>query len=174
MSEQTLMNRWWVVMGGILIQLCLGAIYAWSAFTTQLTSAPFLFTRTQTEVIFSAGLVTFAIVMALFSGKWEKKVGPRKVSMAGGILLGLGYVLAGIVGTHFWGILVGVGLVGGAGIGLAYVCPISVLVKWFPDKKGMITGLAVAGFGFGALIWIKLTQGFQFGPFNLTPGWQGL
>lgn len=63
---------------------------------------------------------------------------------------------------------------GGAGIGLGYVCPIAALVKWFPDKKGLITGLAVAGFGFGALIWIKLTSGFKFGPVNLTPGWAGL
>jgi OFA family oxalate/formate antiporter-like MFS transporter len=92
----------------------------------------------------------------------------------GGIVLGLGYVLAGLAGTSFWGILIGVGLLGGAGIGLGYVCPIAALVKWFPDKKGLITGLAVAGFGFGALIWIKLTSGFQFGPIDLTPGWKGL
>ncbi|MCX7590321.1 MAG: MFS transporter [Kiritimatiellae bacterium] len=59
-------------------------------------------------------------------------------------------------------------------MGLGYVCPIAALVKWFPDKKGLITGLAVAGFGFGALIWIKLTEGFKFGPVNLTPGWNGL
>ena len=58
--------------------------------------------------------------------------------------------------------------------GWAYVCPIAALVKWFPDKKGLITGLAVAGFGFGALIWIKLTGGFKFGPVDLTPGWEGL
>jgi OFA family oxalate/formate antiporter-like MFS transporter len=70
--------------------------------------------------------------------------------------------------------LVGIGLLGGAGIGLAYVCPIAALVKWFPDRKGMITGLAVAGFGFGALVWIKLTGGFRFGPVDLTPGWAGL
>ena len=67
----------------------------------------------------------------------------------------------------------GIGLLGGTGIGLGYVCPIVALVKWFPDKR-MITGLAVAGFGFGALIWIKLTTGFEFGPINLTPGWEGL
>jgi OFA family oxalate/formate antiporter-like MFS transporter len=70
--------------------------------------------------------------------------------------------------------LIGVGLLGGAGIGLAYVCPIATLVKWFPDKKGLITGLAVAGFGFGALIWVKLVQGFKFGPVDLSPGWTGL
>jgi len=172
MSEQKVMNRWLVVLGGILIQLCLGAIYAWKAFTNKLTADGF--TRPQTQIIFSVGLLTFAVVMAMFAGKWQKKVGPKKVAIAGGLVLGLGYILAGLSGSNFWGILIGVGILGGAGIGLGYVCPIAALVKWFPDKKGLITGLAVAGFGFGALIWIKLTSGFKFGPMNLTPGWEGL
>jgi OFA family oxalate/formate antiporter-like MFS transporter len=176
MTQTKVMNRWQVVIGGILIQLCLGSIYAWSAFTKELTEAGL--TKTQTQIIFSTGLVSFAVVMALIAGKWQKKAGPRKVAIAGGLVLGLGYMLAGFSGTHdnpsFWGILLGIGLLGGTGIGLGYVCPIVALVKWFPDKKGMITGLAVAGFGFGALIWIKLTTGFEFGPINLTPGWEGL
>ncbi|MBN1817697.1 MAG: OFA family MFS transporter, partial [Sedimentisphaerales bacterium] len=161
--------------GGILIQLCLGAIYAWSAFTKKLTVEPFNFSKTKTQVIFAIGLAMFAIIMAMFAGKWQKKVGPRKVALTGGIVLGLGYLLAGYAGTSFWGILFGIGVLGGAGIGLAYVCPIAALVKWFPDKKGMITGFAVAGFGFGALLWIMLTGGFKFGAWvNLTPGWDGL
>ena len=174
MSEQKVMNRWLVVVGGMLIQLCLGAIYAWSAFTKKLTVAPYEFTKTQTQVIFSVGLLMFAVVMALIAGRWQKKVGPKKVAITGAIVLGLGYIIAGFSGTSFWGILIGVGVLGGSGIGLGYVCPIAALVKWFPDKKGLITGLAVAGFGFGALIWIKLTGGFVFGPINLTPGWTGL
>lgn len=175
MSEQKVMNRWLVVVGGILIQLCLGAIYAWSAFTKKLTAAPYEFSRTQTQVVFAVGLAMFAVIMAMFAGKWQKRSGPRIVAIAGGLILGAGYVLAGLSGTSFWGILIGVGVLGGAGIGLAYVCPIAALVKWFPDKKGMITGLAVAGFGFGALLWIMLTSGFKFGEWvNLTPGWDGL
>jgi OFA family oxalate/formate antiporter-like MFS transporter len=173
MSDQKVMNRWLVVVGGILIQLCLGAIYAWSAFTGKLTNEPFGFTKTQTQIVFSLGLLTFAVVMALVAGRWQKKAGPRRVALVGGIVLGMGYILAGLSGTSFWGILIGIGLLGGAGIGLGYVCPIAALVKWFPDKKGLITGLAVAGFGFGALIWIKLTSGFKFGPLDLTPGWGG-
>ncbi|MGC9455210.1 MAG: L-lactate MFS transporter [Phycisphaerae bacterium] len=171
--DRKVINRWLVVAGGIVIQLCLGAIYAWSAFTGKLTNE-FGFSKTETQVVFSLGLLTFAAVMALVAGKWQKKSGPRIVALTGGLVLGAGYILAGMSGTNFWGILIGVGLLGGAGIGLAYVCPIAALVKWFPDKKGLITGLAVAGFGFGALIWIKLTTGFQFGPLNLTPGWSGL
>jgi OFA family oxalate/formate antiporter-like MFS transporter len=176
MSEQKIMNRWWVVVGGILIQLCLGAIYAWSAFTGKLTDAAgqFHFTKTQTQIIFSLGLLSFAVVMALVAGRWQRRVGPKLVALAGGLVLGVGYVVGGLAGNSFWGILAGVGLLGGAGIGLGYVCPIAALVKWFPDKKGLITGLAVAGFGFGALIWIKLTGGFKFGPVDLTPGWKGL
>ncbi len=174
MAEQKVINRWLVVVGGILIQLCLGAIYAWSAFTKKLELAPYEFTRPQTQLIFSLGLATFAIVMAFIAGPWQKKAGPRVVALTGGIVLGLGYVIAGLSGTNYAGILLGIGLLGGAGIGLAYVCPIAALVKWFPDKKGMITGLAVAGFGFGALIWVKLTGGFKFGPVDLTPGWTGL
>jgi OFA family oxalate/formate antiporter-like MFS transporter len=168
------MNRWWVVAGGILIQLCLGAIYAWSAFTGALIAEPYGFSRTGTQVIFSVGLASFALFMALLGGRWQRSAGPRIVSMTGGLVLGLGYLVAGFAGESFWGILIGVGLLGGAGIGLAYVCPVAALVKWFPDKKGLMTGLATAGFGFGALIWIKLTEGFIFGPINLTPGWSGL
>lgn len=173
MSEKV-MNRWWVVPGAILVQLCLGAIYAWSAFTDKLTASPFNFTKTQTQIIFSVGLATFAVIMALFAGRWQKRLGSRVVALTGGLILGIGYIIGGLAGTSFWGILIGVGLLGGAGIGLGYVCPIATCVKWFPDKKGLITGLAVAGFGFGALIWIKLTSGFVFGPIDLTPGWKGL
>ena len=176
MEGQRLMNRWIVVVGAILIQLCLGAIYAWSAFTGKLTAEAggFEFTKTQTQLVFSLGLLTFAVVMALFAGRWQKRSGPRIVAFTGGIVLGVGYILAGLSGSSFWGILIGIGLLGGAGIGLGYVCPIAALMPWFPDKKGLITGLAVAGFGFGALIWIKLTSGFKFGPLDLTPGWGGL
>jgi MFS family permease len=174
MPAEKVMNRWIVVAGGILIQLCLGAIYAWSAFTKQLAGPPYDLSGTQSQWVFALGLASFAVFMALIAGKWQARVGPRIVALTGGLIMGLGYVIAGVSGTNYWGILLGIGLLGGAGIGFAYVCPIACLVKWFPDKKGAITGLAVAGFGFGALIWIKLTQGFQFGPVNLTPGWEGL
>ena len=173
-AEEKVMNRWLVVIGGILIQLCLGAIYAWSAFTIKLEAEPYGFSGTQTQWVFSLGLASFAFFMALIAGKWQARSGPRIVALTGGIVMGLGYIIGWLSGTNFWGVLLGVGLVGGAGIGLAYVCPIAALVKWFPDKKGLITGLAVAGFGFGALIWVKLTQGFVFGPVKLTGDWGGL
>ena len=154
-TSQPVMNRWLVVVGAILIQLCLGAIYAWSVFTPPLQKPPFSFTTTQTQVIFSVGLAAFAVVMIL-AGKWQAKVGPALVARAGGAMLAAGYILAYFVGASYYGLLVTIGLIGGAGIGLGYVVPIACGVKWFPDKKGLITGLAVAGFGFGALIWIQL------------------
>jgi len=158
-AQQKTFNRWWVVVGAVLIQLCLGAIYAWSVFTPYLVIEPFLFTKTQTQAIFSVGLTTFAVVMVL-AGRWQARSGPRIVALTGGLVLGAGYLLAGLLKDalfgHFVNQLIFIGLVGGAGIGLGYVCPIAVGIKWFPDKKGLITGLGVAGFGFGALIWVKL------------------
>ena len=155
MENSGVMNRWLVVAGAILIQLCLGAIYAWSVFTPSLRTEPFNFSATQTQAIFSVGLASFAF-MTILAGRWLQKLGPQPVAAAGGLVLGLGYVLAKFVGSSFLGLLITIGFIGGAGIGLAYVVPIAVGVRWFPDKKGLVTGLAVAGFGFGALVWVKL------------------
>ncbi|MCK4752393.1 MAG: OFA family MFS transporter [Planctomycetes bacterium] len=157
MSEQKVMNRWLVVVGAILIQLCLGAIYAWGAFTGALQdpAGKFQYSATQTSWIFSAGLASFAITMIL-AGRLQDKYGPRIIAIIGGLLLGSGYIIAGFTGTSFLLMLVFIGIVGGAGIGMAYVCPIAACVKWFPDLKGLITGLAVAGFGAGAFIFVKM------------------
>jgi len=163
------LNRWLIVVGAILIQLALGAIYAWSVFTARLTDAAgaYAFSASETAWVFSAGLSTFAIVMVL-AGRVLPRVGPRALSVAGGLLLGAGYVLGGLFGASFWVQLMCIGILAGAGIGLAYVVPISVCVKWFPDKKGLITGLAVAGFGFGATIWVKLAGSWFGGLLNTS------
>ena len=154
MSEQKIMNRNFVVLGAILIQLALGAIYAWSVFTPGLEEAGW--TKAQTQYVFAAGLAFFAIVMVL-AGRMMPKVGPKKLAISGGVVLGLGYVLGGLLGgTNTVLLILFIGVIGGSGIGLAYVVPIAVGMKWFPDKKGLITGLAVAGFGFGAMLWVKL------------------
>ncbi len=149
-------NRWFVVIGALIVQMCLGAIYAWSVFVNPLKDT-FGFTTTQTQIVFSIGLATFALVM-VFAGRWQDKIGPRKVAITGGIVLGLGYILGGLTGGSFLAIALTVGLIGGAGIGLGYVCPIAAGVKWFPDKRGLITGLAVAGFGGGAWIISKIAS----------------
>ncbi|MDA1279048.1 MAG: OFA family MFS transporter [Chloroflexi bacterium] len=150
-------HRWLVAVGAVLIQMSLGAIYAWGVFTGELTDrgGEFRFSATQTQWVFSLGLASFAAMM-LLSGKAMAAVGPRPVAILGGILLGGGYALAGLFGEHFWVQMLCIGVLGGAGIGLAYVVPIAVGVRWFPDRKGLMTGFAVAGFGFGALLWVQL------------------
>ncbi len=160
-------NRWIIVVGAVMIQLALGAVYAWSVFTQGLTDVEgvYQFSAGEAAWIFSAGLATFAIVMVL-AGRQLARIGPRKMTVLGGIILGAGYVLAGVFGSSFWPQLVFIGVVGGTGIGLAYVVPIAVGVKWFPDRKGLITGLAVAGFGFGATIWVKVAGSWFGGLLN--------
>ena len=157
MTEQKVMNRWWVVVGALLIQLSLGAIYAWGAFTGALQDpeGPFKYTASQTSYIFSAGLASFAFTMIL-AGRLQDKYGPRIIAIIGGLMLGAGYIAASFTGTSFLLMLIFIGILGGAGIGMGYVCPIAACVKWFPDLKGLITGLAVAGFGAGAFIFVKL------------------
>jgi MFS family permease len=172
MAEQKVMNRWWVVVGAVLIQLCLGIIYAWSVFTKKITlpiseGGIYGFNAKEAAWIFSAGLAVFAIVMVM-AGRMQAKIGPRPIAVAGGIVLGIGYILGGFLGKTFAAQLICIGIIGGAGIGLAYVVPIAVGVKWFPDKKGMISGLAVAGFGFGATIWVKLADSWFGGLLNTT------
>ncbi len=162
-------NRWLVVVGAVLIQLALGAIYAWSVFTARLTdpAGPYAFSASETAWVFSAGLATFAVVM-IAAGRLLPRVGPRALAVASGLTLGTGYVLGGFLGGSFWAQLLCIGVLGGAGIGLGYVVPIAVGVKWFPDRKGLITGLAVAGFGFGATIWVKLAGSWFGGLLNTT------
>ncbi len=162
-------NRWLVVVGAVMIQLALGAIYAWSVFTKLLTDPEgiYQFSASQTAWVFSLGLITFA-TMTILAGRWQAKTGPTLIAFLGGLTLGAGYILGGLFGDTFVEQMIYIGLIGGAGIGLAYVVPIAVGIKWFPDKKGMITGLAVAGFGFGATIWVKLAGSWFGGLLNTT------
>ncbi len=164
LQETKTFNRYFVMLGAIIAQLCLGSIYAWTIFQTALIeNAPYQWEKLLTQLPFSVGLASFAFFMIL-AGKWQDRVGPTRVATVGGILLGIGYILAGLVDIiaagnellgFFW-LALTYGVIGGAGIGFAYVCPIAALVKWFPDLKGLITGIAVAGFGAGALIFTQV------------------
>ncbi len=147
-------HRWLVPLGAVLIQLALGILYAWSVFTTPLIESGW--TKTQTQLVFSTGLVTFAVVMVL-AGKLMKKIGSQALSITGGSVLAIAFLLPGIIESiSFITLLLTVGFLAGVGIGLTYVVPIAIGMRWYPDKKGLITGLGVAGFGFGATLWVKL------------------
>ncbi len=156
-----------ILIPAVLIQLCLGSIYAWSKFQTALNSASgvYVWEKLLTQLPFTFGLAFFAIAM-IFAGRWQDRVGPKKVATIGGILLGVGYLLAGFVdiiaqGDQLLGFIwlaISYGVISGVGIGFAYVCPIATLVKWFPDYKGLITGVAVAGFGLGAFFLLYIEE----------------
>jgi OFA family oxalate/formate antiporter-like MFS transporter len=173
MSDEKIGNRNLVILGAIIVQLCLGSIYAWSFFQTALREGAYTWPSLYTQLPFAAGLASFALFM-IFAGRWQDRVGPRKVATVGGVLLGIGYISAFFVdmvasGDAFLGTLylvITYGIIGGAGIGFAYVCPIAALVKWFPDKKGTITGIAVAGFGAGALVFGYVEE-FLLGLFDV-------
>ncbi len=149
MSKEKVRNRWIVVVGAILIQLALGTIYSWGTLTTfispYINEAPEL-----TVYIFGVGLLSFAITM-IFAGQLQQTQGPKRVAILGGTLIGIGVILSSFM-TTFLGLLFTYGILFGSGIGFAYVCPIACAGKWFPDKKGFINGIAVAGFGAGAFI----------------------
>lgn len=148
-KEQKVRNRWIVVIGAILIQLALGTIYSWGTLTIFIS--PYLDeARELTVYIFGIGLLSFAITM-IFAGKLQQKYGPKKIAILGGILIGFGLISSAFM-TTFIGLLITYGVIFGAGIGFGYVCPIASAAKWFPDKKGFINGIAVAGFGAGAFV----------------------
>jgi len=144
-------QRWRVVVGALLVQIILGTVYAFSVFVTPLQQE-FGWDRATTQWAFSLALATFAAVM-IPAGRLQDRIGPRPVASLGGLLLGASFVLGALLvsADRPWALYLTYGLLGGAGIGFAYVCPIASAVKWFPDRKGLITGVAVAGFGAGAL-----------------------
>ncbi len=154
MHEQVMdtSRRWTVVAGALIVQVVLGTVYAFSVFVKPLEHA-FDWDRSTTQWAFSVALATFAIVM-IPAGRLQDRLGPRRVASIGGALLGASFLLGAVLLSWVqqpWALYLTYGVLGGAGIGFAYVCPIAASVKWFPDKKGLITGLAVAGFGAGAL-----------------------
>ncbi len=152
--EQKIIDRRLVVLGAVLIQFALGALYAWPVFTPVLKEAGW--SKLDTQITFSASLATLAVVM-VWAGRYMVQWGPRRLAVSSGLVLGSGYVLAGLLGgTSFPVVVLCIGVIGGIGIGTGYMVPIAIGMRWFPDRRGMIAGIAVAGFGFGAMGWIKV------------------
>ncbi|TFF94460.1 MAG: MFS transporter [Promethearchaeota archaeon] len=150
-------NRWYVLIGAILIQLALGSLYSWGTLTVfvspYLNEAPAV-----TVFVFGLAIIAFAITMTQ-AGILAKKFGPQKTVLIGGVVIAVG-VFASAGMTNLAGLMITYGLLFGLGIGIAYVVPIAVANKWFPDKKGLITGLAVTGFGAGSFIFNYLIRFF--------------
>jgi OFA family oxalate/formate antiporter-like MFS transporter len=144
------MKGYVVLAASIVIQVCLGSVYAWSVFVPSLTDSYGL-TQAQSQIIFGTTIAVFTLSMVL-AGKLQSRLGPAPVAFTGGALFGAGYLFSSFSGGTFIPLLLGIGVIAGAGIGFGYVCPIATCIQWFPKKKGLVGGIAVAGFGGGAVL----------------------
>jgi OFA family oxalate/formate antiporter-like MFS transporter len=163
-EEAQLPNRWLVVAGSLLMQLSLGAIYTWSLFNQPLVEA-FGWTPGDTVFTFSLTLAFFSLAV-IVAGRVQDKVGPRKVAIAGGILTGLGVSLASFA-TNIYFLYASYGVIAGIGIGAAYVTPLATCSKWFPEKRGLITGLILAALGLGGMLFKPVIL-FFIGEFGVS------
>lgn len=143
-------KRWWIAFAAVLLQMVLGAVYAWSVFRIPLAKQ-FHWTISQVTLTFTIAIMVLGFA-SFFGGLWLKRVGPRVVALTGGALYGSGVFLASFSYHGLWWLYLTYGVIGGIGLGFGYIVPISVLVKWFPDRRGLMTGIAVGGFGAGALV----------------------
>jgi OFA family oxalate/formate antiporter-like MFS transporter len=143
-------RRWGIALAGIILQIVLGSVYAWSVFRTPLTKQ-FHWSISQVTLTFTLCIVVLGFA-AFFGGLWQTRSGPRVVAIVGALLYGLGTALASTASHGIGWLYASYGVLGGIGCGFAYIVPVAVLVKWFPDRRGFITGVAVGGFGAGALV----------------------
>jgi len=173
-------NRWKVPPASIAIHMCIGSVYAWSLFNPPLTrqlgvvaSAADDWSLSSVVWIFSVAIVSLGLTAA-FGGKWLERVGPRFVGVVAGFCWGGGFLIGslGIMWHQLWLIYLGYGVLGGMGLGLGYVSPVSTLIRWFPDKRGMATGMAIMGFGGGAMIGAPLIR-YLLGIYQKAPEFLG-
>jgi MFS family permease len=153
-------SRWLVPPAALAIHLSIGQAYAFSVFNLPLskliggtTSAPDDWRLSTLGWIFSIAIVFLGLSAAIW-GAWLERVGPRKAMFVSACCFGAGWLVGALgIRTHqFWLLLLGYGVIGGIGLGLGYISPVSTLIKWFPDRPGMATGMAIMGFGGGAMI----------------------
>src|SRR5690348_8147856 len=152
MASNNIPNRWAIAVAAVVMQICLGAAYGWSVFVKPLLNAEH-WTLTQVSLTFTLAIL-FLGVGTVIGGLWMDRVGPRKVAMVAGVLYGVSYILASLAASNhsLTGLYLSYGVIGGLGMGMGYITPVATLVKWFPDKRGLMTGVAVCGYGAGALI----------------------
>src|SRR5918998_581406 len=152
-ASQNVTNRWLIATAGVVMQVALGAVYAWSVFRVPLSDA-YGTGVSAVNTTFSIAILALGFA-AFFGGLWMNSSGPRVVALTSGVLYGAGIFLASFASPDaggLWTLYLTYGLMAGVGIGLGYIVPVATLIKWFPDKRGFITGIAVAGFGAGALV----------------------
>lgn len=153
--EQSSLSRWWRIAGGLFMNLALGSLYAWSVFVAPLEKE-FGWKRADTSLVFTWAVVVFAIAF-IIAGRLQDKLGPFKVSLTGCILLTVGFILCTWTSSLTY-LIVCFGILVGIGNGFGYATPIPVMAKWFPDKRGLAVGLAVAGYGGGSAIFGPLAS----------------
>ncbi len=151
-------NRWLIAVAGTISMMCLGTVYSWSIFTQPLI-ASFGWSNTTTTWAFAFAIL-FLGIGCVVGGRWQDRVGPRRVAVIGVILWGVGNVLAGLGTRSFgpWWIYLTYGVIGGLGNGIGYVTPVATVTKWFPDKRGVGTGMVVMGFGLGAFFYNNIVK----------------
>ncbi len=166
------MQRYLILVASVLMQMCLGATYSWSVYVQPLKALTGL-SQGPVQLPFTVFYFAFPFTM-IFAGQWLPRLGPRRCAMTGGLLFGCGWWLAGWGGAHFAWTIAGIGLLAGVGVGMAYIVPIATCIRWFPEHKGLVTGVAVAGFGGGAALvsqvgawWIKSRGATPFETFQL-------
>src|SRR5579859_2835647 len=154
-ASETSFNRWLIPLAAVAIHICIGSVYAWSTFNRPIHALfpndPWWFSPPYTT--FTTALVLLGL-SAAFGGPWVERRGPRAAATAAAVLFGVGLVIGGIGLALNQAVLVflGMGVIGGMGCGFGYIAPVSTLVKWFPDRRGMATGMAIMGFGGGAFL----------------------
>ena len=148
-------NRWRIPVGAVLVHICIGSVYAWSTFNRPIQAlfpdSPWWFSPPYTTFTTALALLGLS---AAFGGTWVERRGPRVAATAAALFFGTGLIVGGVGLATRQSLLVflGMGLIGGVGCGLGYISPVSTLVKWFPDRRGMATGMAIMGFGGGAFV----------------------
>lgn len=149
-------NRWTIALAGVVVMICLGTVYSWSLFTNPLI-ASFGWSTQDTTLAFEAAIF-FLGIGAVIGGRWQDRVGPATVTITGVLLWGAGILLAGLLTPSFgkWWLYLTYGLIGGLGNGMAYVTPVAVVTKWFPERRGLGSGMVVMGFGLGAFIYNQI------------------
>lgn len=160
-TSTTSPNRWLIAIAGVIVMICAGTVYSWSLFTQPLL-AGFGWSNTVTTWTFALAIF-FLGLGAWFGGRWQDSAGPRPVVLTGIVLWGLGNLLAGLGTTQLgaWWIYLTYGIIGGLGLGMAYIVPVATVTKWFPDRRGLASGMVVMGFGLGAFFYNLIVKSYD-------------